>query len=146
MKRTLLSAAAAAAFFFAAPAAAQQGNWEAQVRNQIVEAAKRLENQGLSMVQPIRTGSLNQDATQAITLSLEIGREYHILGACDNDCTDVDLALFDASGRQVSIDAAEDDYPVVSVSPPRSGTYRVVVSMAKCSSEPCRYGVGVFAK
>jgi hypothetical protein len=32
------------------------------------------------------------------------------------------------------------------VTPSRSATYRVKVTMAKCSAEPCRFGVGVFGK
>ena len=144
MKRILLSAAAIVAF--AASPAAAQDRWDQQVRDMLVEAGKRMEGNGMTLTHQIQTGSLNEGGTQAITFTLDIGREYAILGLCDEDCTDVDLTLFDAAGRQVSIDVKDDDYPVVSVAPGRTGTYRVQVSMATCSAEPCRYGVGVFAR
>jgi hypothetical protein len=34
----------------------------------------------------------------------------------------------------------------VSVEPNRSGVFKVKVTMARCSAEPCRYGIGIFGK
>jgi hypothetical protein len=143
MKRSLLFAALAA-LALATPAAAQDP-WDRQVRDMLVEAGKRLEGDGMALTHPIQTGSLNQGAKRSLSFTLAPGRAYSILGLCDEDCTDVDLALYDASGRQVALDVEDDDFPVVSVAPARTGAYRVEVSMAACSEAPCRYGVGVFA-
>ena len=146
MKRTLISAAAAAALASSTLGFAQQDEWVQQVRTQIVTAGKRIEQSGYSLMQRIQTGSLNDGAEQTLTVSLEIGREYQMLGVCDNDCTDVDLTLYDPTGKQVAQDVEEDDYPVVAVEPGRSGNYRVKVTMAACSEAPCRFGVGVFGR
>ena len=145
MKRILLSAAAAA-IATTSIGAAQQDEWVQQVRTQIVTAGKRIEQSGYSLMQRIQTGSLNEGSAQTLTVALEIGREYQLLGVCDNDCTDVDLTLYDPSGKQVDEDVEEDDYPVVAVEPGRSGNYRVKVTMAACSEAPCRFGVGVFGR
>lgn len=146
MKRILLAASVCAALFTTAAAAAPQDEWVRQVRRYLLEAGRRFEQQGYELTHDIYTGSLNDDAQEMVTLNLSIGTEYQILGQCDEDCTDLDLILYDAAGNQIDSDLLDDDYPVVSVVPRRSGTYRVRVSMATCSVEPCRYGIGVFGK
>ncbi|HYJ80748.1 MAG TPA: hypothetical protein VEW03_14130 [Longimicrobiaceae bacterium] len=146
MKRILLAASVCAALFTTAVAATAQDEWVRQVRRLLIEAGRRFEAQGYEMTHDIYTGSLNDDGSTMVTLNLSIGTEYQILGQCDEDCTDLDLVLFDGAGNQIDSDLLEDDYPVVSVVPRRSGSFRVRVSMATCSVEPCRYGIGVFGK
>lgn len=146
MKRLLLAAVGGIALLSTVAAAAPQDEWVQQVRRQIQTAGQRLEESGFSLTHQIYTGSLRDDAETMVSLSLDIGTSYAIMGACDNDCTDIDLTLYDPRGNQVDIDIEADDYPVVTVEPSRSGTYRVKVTMATCSAEPCRYGVGVFGR
>lgn len=146
MKRTAVALAAVAAAFIATTAAAPQDEWVAQVRRLLQNNAKALENRGYSMTHRIYTGSLNTGRNEMVSLDLEIGTQYAISGACDNDCSDLDFVLYDAAGNQIDDDVETDDIPLVSVTPRRSGTYRLKVVMAACSAEPCRYGVAVFGK
>ena len=146
MKRFLLAACAGIALLGSTMAAVPQDEWLQQVRRQIQRSGAALENQGFSLTHQIYTGSLDDDAETMVSLSLDIGTSYAIMGACDNDCTDVDLTLYDPRGNQVDIDIEADDYPVVTVEPSRTGTYRVKVTMATCNAEPCRYGIGVFGR
>lgn len=126
--------------------AAAQDQWEQQVRAMLRESAKQFEDEGYELTHRIYTGSLNDDEGENVTLELEIGTEYYIVGACDTDCSDLDLTLYDAGGNQVDIDTLMDDFPIVEVTPSRSGTYNVRVYMASCSVEPCRYGLGSFGR
>jgi hypothetical protein len=145
MKRPLLSLALLA--LFAAPAAARaQDAWVRQVRTQLTAAGHVFEEQGYELTHRIYTGSLADDGAEIVQLDLEVGMEYQIMGACDQDCTDLDLTLFDGNGNVVDSDLLDDDVPVVSVTVRRSGAFRLRVSMATCSDEPCRYGIGVFGK
>jgi hypothetical protein len=147
MKRTVLALAAlGAALITTTAAAVPQDEWVAQVRRLLQRSGERFESQGYSMTHRIYTGSLNQNGNEMVSLNLSIGTQYQILGQCDNDCTDLDLTLYDAAGNQIDQDIELDDYPLVTVTPRRSGTYRVKVVMATCSVEPCRYGIGVFGK
>lgn len=75
------------------------------------------------------------------TVSLEAGKSYIFQGACDQDCTDVDLEVLDPSGAQVAQDVAGDDRPHAEVSPRRAGEYTVRVWLAQCSVEPCYVGL-----
>jgi hypothetical protein len=147
MKRTALALAAVAAAFLTTTAAAPpQDEWVAQVRRILQSTARTFENNGYSMTHRIYTGSLNNGRETMVSLDLDIGTTYQIMGACDTDCSDLDFVLFDPAGNQVDDDVATDDAPIVSVTPRRSGTYRVKVVMATCTAEPCRYGVAVFGK
>ncbi len=121
-----------------------QDPWSRQVRQQLDVALDRMSVDGYALTHDPFIGSLGEGESEDLSLQLEAGVEYYIIGACDADCSDVDLALYDRSGAMIDRDIEEDDVPVLRVKPARSGTYRVEATMAACSSEPCRYGVGVY--
>jgi hypothetical protein len=125
--------------------AAAQGQWEQQVLDQLQVAGQAVRAEGYTLRGDPHTGTLRNEASEDFTLVLDGGVHYALVGVCDNDCTDVDLALMDDSGTQIDSDYELDDYPVVEVTPPYTARYSVHVYMAECSTEPCWYGVGVFA-
>jgi hypothetical protein len=145
MKRFLLSVAAAALLL--SPAAAQaQDAWTRQVRTQLTAAGQVLEQRGYELTHRIYTGALDNGEVEMVQLDLAVGMEYQIMGTCDQDCTDLDLTLYDGNGNVVDSDLMDDDVPIVTVTVGRSGSFRLRVSMAACSQEPCRYGIGAFGK
>jgi hypothetical protein len=129
-----------------APAAQAQDAWVRQVRTQLSAAGGVFEANGYELTHHIYTGSLNDGGTEMVQLDLDVGMEYQIMGACDGDCSDLDLILYDGAGNVIDSDMLDDDVPVVSVTVARSGAFRVRVSMAACSVEPCRYGIGIFGR
>jgi hypothetical protein len=145
MKRLAAAVLACAALLLPAAAHAQDA-WDQQVRTILQGTARIFQGQGFTQTHQIMTGSLNQGADETVEVTLQAGKEYHIMGACDTDCSDMDLTLFDASGTEVDSDMEEDSAPIVSVRVQRTGTYRVKVDMAACSAGPCRYGLSVFGK
>ena len=72
------------------------------------------------------------------------GTAHTLLGVCDEDCSDIDLYLYDEGGVLIDSDASTDDVPVLLVTPPRRGRYRVQVTMYDCQVEPCFYAVGLY--
>jgi len=146
MKRMALALTALAGLVVTTAAAAPQDEWTQQVRRMLQQAGQKFEERGFEMTHQIFTGSLNDDSNEYVTVTLNIGTQYALMGACDTDCSDLDMTLYDARGNQVSQDVEMDDFPIVTVTPTRTGQYRVKVVMASCSAEPCRYGVGVFGK
>lgn len=135
-------AAIGAALLFAAPAHAQPDI----IRTQLDSASVLVGNQGFTLQDDIVTGSLRQGANEDFELELQGGMSYVIIGVCDGDCSDLDLALTTASGADVDSDYLEDDIPMVEVVVERSQTYNLKVLMPACSVEPCAYGVGVYGK
>jgi hypothetical protein len=125
-------------------AQAQPDQWTRQVGALLDQAASVATSNGLRRTHTPYIGSLREDATAGHTLQLDAGVRYQLIGVCDNDCSDFDLRLFDPQGRMVAEDVLTDDTPVLSVTPNRGGTYTVRAIMTSCSSEPCRYGIGVY--
>jgi hypothetical protein len=148
MKRVAIVLTAVAGMFLSTTAAAprQQDEWTQQVRRLLQNYGRQAESRGYSMTHRIFTGSLDNGESEFVEVNLDIGTLYQIMGACDNDCTDLDLTLYDPAGREIDSDLEVDDYPVVSAEPQRSSTFRVKVTMARCSAEPCRYGIAIFSK
>ena len=89
------------------------------------------------------SGWLNNGASRTHTMTLRRGVDYTFTGECDGDCTDLDLRLYDASGNLVDSDVLPDDYPIVSVTPGATGAFRLRVTMARCTVNPCQYEVTV---
>lgn len=137
----IVLAAIGAALLFAAPAHAQP----AMIRNQLDSAAVLMGGQGFRLQDDIVSGDLEQGGEEEFELELEGGKTYIIVGVCDGDCSDLDMALTTASGDDVDSDYELDDVPMVTVEVERGGTYHLKVEMATCSAEPCAFGVGVFA-
>ena len=135
-------ALAAVAFVLAVPAAAQQ--YTQQVRSQLDGAGTTLRREGYRGTHDYEIGNLNDDAEESFTLDMTSGRDYAIVGACDNDCSDMDFWLYDETDNLIDSDTSTDDVPVVRVTPSWTGTFRVRVKMYACSANPCYYGIGVF--
>jgi hypothetical protein len=75
------------------------------------------------------------------------GTPYRILGACDNECSNVDIELIDMStGGVVASDVLPDDYPVVDFQPATNGQYMVRMLMQTCTVAPCYAGARVLAR
>lgn len=70
-------------------------------------------------------------------INLEGGRNYGIFGACDNDCSDVDLIVEGPNGQELGRDVLLDDYPIVGFTAPSSGRYTVRIQLVTCEVEPC---------
>lgn len=146
MVRAMLAVAVAAALLTPEAAAAQDSRWQRQVSGQLSRYADVLSDRGFARTHDVQQGSLDDDESEYFTLELDGGRAYALLGVCDEDCSDLDLRLFDADGREIDADLETDDYPVVEVRPGRTARFRVQVIMASCSTSPCFYGVAVYGK
>ncbi|UCC73192.1 MAG: caspase family protein [Gemmatimonadota bacterium] len=130
-----------------APVPAQaQSQWQQQVLGQIRTASDVFGPEGYGLVGDTHMGSLHDETSEDFTVTLQAGVAYILVGVCDNDCPDIDLMLRDPGGNEVDSDYEEDAVPMLEVTPTSTQSYTVHVYMADCSSEPCFYGVGVFAQ
>lgn len=80
------------------------------------------------------------------TVPMTAGKPYLVFGACDGDCSVVDLALLDSTGREIKKDTDSGDFPVLDYTPTAAGTYTVRVTMADCDLAPCYAGARVYEK
>jgi hypothetical protein len=144
MKRVVVTALLGLSL--AASTAHAQDQWERVVRQQLEQVGSVSERNGYTMATEIYQGRLDDDATTNLTVELQRGKDYIMWGVCDQDCSDIDLIIYDSDGEQVDSDLQTDDKPLLHVIPARNGRYRIKVSMANCSANPCRYGVGLWSR
>ena len=122
-----------------------QNQYERQVLQQLQSAAFAFTSAGYAPV--IADGShLAQGETMTYTVTLQTGASYMLMGVCDQDCRDLDLALYDGYGNLVSADETEDAAPVVDVTVATGGDFTLEVTMYRCSEDICFYGVGVYGQ
>lgn len=91
----------------------------------------------------VLTGHLHERGSASHRVDLTAGQTYTIDLTCAVDCTDVDVRLYDSRDALVSEDLALPDVPRISVTPQRSGTFRIDVHMRACAVEPCAYSIFV---
>lgn len=92
-------------------------------------------------------GSLRDSGSETTVAHLRAGRQYIIVGVCDEDCSDLDIVLYPATGNTaLARDLLTDDAPIVQHQPSSTGDYRIYVSMADCDVEPCGYAVRIYEK
>jgi hypothetical protein len=139
----LAVAAGIAVITSAAPLAGQAGP---VVQTQLREAVAEARSSGFVLQGNLIYGALNDGAAEVIRVSLNAGTAYLIVGVCDEDCSDMDLILSDATGRSLAEDILVDDSPVLTIEITRSGGYDLTVRMPDCAANPCGYGIAIMAR
>jgi hypothetical protein len=129
----------------------QQANVTPEVRTQLLNQIKSLLDQtqehfaagmvpanGLAdEIKPMQPGT---DHRWPVTLTA--ATPYTFIGACDGDCTNIDIELIDMrTGGVVASDMLPDDYPVVAFTPPANGQYLARVILQTCTTAPCYTGM-----
>jgi len=78
------------------------------------------------------------ESPNAWTVNLTAGERYVFLGACDDDCDNLDIELLNSANVVVASDLAPDDFPMVRYSPSATGAFTVRTHLRTCSMEPCQ--------
>jgi hypothetical protein len=128
------------------PAAAQANRWERTVTTQLQRTVTTLRPKGFEWARLSRRGSLNSEESASFPVTLEAGRSYAVIGACDDDCNGIGLVLANAAGSELAASQTGDNVPVLEFTAPISQPYRVRVIMTTCRVNPCWYGVALVEK
>ncbi len=91
-------------------------------------------------------GTLAQGEAEDLAIRLGPGLEFAVVGECEMDCDDLDLALYDAAGEVIASDFMLDEFPLVEVKLPSNASYRLRVSMSGCHAASCRYAIQTLAR
>jgi hypothetical protein len=121
-------------------------SYATQVWNQLQASYGQVSDSSSFMLNNYIIGKLADGKKDTWNFPLTRGKEYLIVGVCDNDCTDVDLSVLDGRGNVIVKDEEVDDTPVTRFRVTSSGTFSIEVTMADCKDEPCFFGFGLFEK
>lgn len=127
--------------FILSPSSAKSDVYDDQVKSQLYLLAGQAFDEGFDHVSDIALDSLRDSHVEVFSLTLRRDTEYVIVGACDNDCSDLDLFLYDENDNEVAEDGLVDSAPILNITPRWTGDFQLKVKMYACSNNPCRYGV-----
>lgn len=146
--KVLATLAAISATCFLTPTAVRADNsqYVYEVGGQLARAAIASGLGGYTLTHEPFIDLLTHGRSDYITINLRAGTSYGIVGVCDRDCRDLDIALYDSYGNLIASDLQDDDIPFIRINPNHSGSYRVRVDMAKCNTNSCYYGIGAFGQ
>jgi hypothetical protein len=136
----------ASLFAVSTPVRADNSEYVYEVGSQLIQAAIASGLGGYSLTHDPFIDTLYHNRSHFITMNLRAGTSYGIVGVCDRDCRDLDIALYDDRGNLITSDLGDDDIPSITITPYRTGTYQIRVDMANCQSSLCYYGIGIFGQ
>jgi len=145
MRRLLAGSIVALALLVTSAAPGEAQSYAQQVWNQLQKAHEAVGASDFTLQNYI-IGHLGEGSTDTWSFPMRANTEYIIIGACDTDCSDLDITIKDANGKVVEKDTTTDDVPVVRFTPGSNAKFTVEVKMYSCSSAPCYFGFGVFPK
>ncbi len=102
---------------------------------------------GEALPRDVVVGALPAGGSVVLELSLKAGATYFIGGACDEDCSDMDMWVIDPEeGTTLAEDIEVDSVPMLQFVAPRTGTYFLSVMMYECAEEFCIFGYQVLRR
>lgn len=145
----LLAALLLAAALAPAPLCAQ--DHRAVITAQLDTANSIMEAEGyardiLAIPAGAQVGLIPAGQVVYLEIELEAGSSYLISGACDFDCTDLDLRLLDAEGEVVAEDIELDDIPLLEFVAPEGRRFLLGIAMESCSDDFCFFGYQVLRR
>jgi hypothetical protein len=142
--RSLLLMTVAGLLIFTIPASAQDAREE--VRAKLYIAGNMFINRGYVLTHEIVWGRLSEGEAETIGIELDGRMEYVIFGVCDNDCYNVNIDFYDMQGNRLAYNYEYSEVPYIVVPRGYYDRYLIQITMARCITYTCNYGVAVFGR
>jgi hypothetical protein len=126
--------------YWAAEADALAASLAPAVRADLSRSLTRLTDRGYRPEGEPLSSSIARRKSGYRTLTLEGGVQYAVLGACDDECYDIDFVLTDSADSTLARDVRGDDTPVIEFTAPETGQYRLETVMFNCRTDSCAWG------
>jgi hypothetical protein len=126
------------------PAVAGEKPYSREVKGRIELARTGLAPTGWKLEQ-VFTGSLATGGAGRASLRLEPGRDYRVVGRCDDECAGVDL-VFSRDELVIERDLDHDKLPSIDYRARFTGNYTATAHMVECRAATCDYAVALFSR
>lgn len=87
---------------------------------------------------------LTPGSSSRITLNVPANRSIQIMGDCDDDCLDLDVAVHNKDGKLIAEDREDDYYPIVEFKSDSSGRIDLELVLHHCEANYCYAAYSVF--
>jgi len=119
--------------------------WEQQVLLQVEAVVALAEEHGLVWLDDGFTyDEIELNEIGSFSVWLHQG-SYMATAVCDDDCDDLDLAVFDSDGNVLAVDVEADAIPTFSFAVDRADTFEFHVEMVSCEASFCAYSILLFS-
>ena len=125
---------------------AGQSQRRESVNNLIQNSAALLRIIGYESFDLSNSGRTVEGSSEEFQWTLSGDYMYQFVGACDENCTDVDLQVRDATGTLVAQDLMVDDVPIVNLHPTERTDFTIRMTMVNCSESPCEWSVEAYRR
>ena len=114
------------------------------LKKQMRQLIKTWKAKGYQLIRIQGEGELSQGASQTFPLFTGEEDEYLLIGACDQDCEDLELVVVDPSGHVIHQEKADTVHVRFATRDWTSYTTRI--SMTHCAAESCAYRLDLMAR
>ena len=90
------------------------------------------------------SGDLVKNDTATLTFTVGSAREYTLIGACDDDCNDLNLELYAPGNKPIAKHRGLSKSPIIRAYLRPGVQYELDVSLANCEVDVCSYAVGIY--
>lgn len=94
-------------------------------------------------IRTMTSTTLADGKTRSYLVTLYAGNEYQITTCADEAVKNLDVLLYDTQGNVVSRDDTEDREPKITIKPPATGTYYIVLYNRQAASAETSGGVAM---
>lgn len=93
-------------------------------------------------------GVVRMNAGEKVRIALDVPErtQVQVMGDCDIDCTDLDLSVYNGTGKLFGEDLLDDDYPIVSFTSDESGRIELELDLIDCGAVYCYTAYSVFVR
>ena len=117
-----------------------------QVYSQLKDSYMTISKFGDVVLESVVITFSTNDEFDSWTKYMSSDRTYFIAGACDSDCTDIDLYLgLEGSSEILAEDNDMDDKPLITFNPPEDGYYIISTILYNCDQAICYQGFSVIS-
>lgn len=118
---------------------------EGNITASLIGMAIVLEAQGYEAVANVYYDVVPSHSYDVLRFPLDIGYRYSVTAACDdNECQDLDLAIYSPSGTRMDSDTTNGTNASVGLRARENGEHQIQVLMRGCSQAACEYGVQIW--
>jgi hypothetical protein len=139
-------AAIAAAIATPSPASAQDANLVAEARASLAETETFQDKETFRLVgQPKAISFKNNDEETEFLFTIDPGKDYRLLGYCDDSCDGVDMFAGTANGDHIGKDQGDEPIAEIDVPPNASGSkVKATLYPGYCARDTCIAAVALF--
>lgn len=87
--------------------------------------------------------AVSLDRPHVWSVYLREGVSYRVYGACDDNCSDLDMEIYGADGALAARDVARNDTPFVEITAAATGRHHVRLWLYDCAAETCHVAARV---